>query len=232
MLKLENINSYYGKSHILHDVALSVDDGASVSVLGRNGAGKTTLLNTIIGSEVWYEGLSEFDGEDISSLATFERIRKGIAFVPEDRGIFHNLSVEDNLRLATFAHKTTKIQKLTEVLEFFPVLTRLMKRKGDTLSGGEMQMLAIARGIITNPKLLLLDEPTEGLAPLIVDELSQILIDIKQIVRSMLVVEENIKVIMKICEWHYILDKGRIEVAGATDYFESHEDEINEHLGV
>jgi ABC-type branched-subunit amino acid transport system ATPase component len=232
VLKLENINSYYGKSHILHDVSLSVNDGASVSVLGRNGAGKTTLLNTIIGSDVWYEGSSELDGEDISSLATFERIRKGIAFVPEDRGIFHNLTVEDNLRLATFAHKAGEIEKLTTILDFFPALARLTKRKGDTLSGGEMQMLAIARGIITRPKLLLLDEPTEGLAPLIVDELSQILIDIKEIVRSMLVVEENIKVIMKICEWHYILDKGRIEVSGTTDYFETHENEINEHLGV
>ncbi len=232
MLKLAEINSYYGKSHILYDITMEIASGESVSILGRNGAGKTTLLKTIMGLEVVFLGKKEFLQRDISALSPNEIFRAGIALVPENREIFPNLSVEENLKMGTFAKKRGEAEKIEQIFKYFPILQRLIKRRGDTLSGGEMQMLAIARALMARPKLLLLDEPMEGLAPLIVKELQKVLGEIKKPDRSLLIVEETISVVMEIATRHYVLEKGKIELSGTTEFLNRNREKVFEYLGV
>ncbi|MGH8408161.1 MAG: ABC transporter ATP-binding protein, partial [Pseudomonas sp.] len=172
MLTVDNIHSYYDKSHVLEGVSLTVNPGELVTLLGRNGAGKTTTLRSILGIICPRQGQIHFNGQPLVGQKIFEIARQGLALVPENRGIFRLLTVEENLRIAV--RKTSRWQ-MEDVYGMFPRLRERRKNAGHALSGGEQQMLAIARALLNDPKLLILDEPTEGLAPVIVDELVKIL---------------------------------------------------------
>jgi len=221
ILEVANIDTYYGKSHILQDVSLKVNQGQIVALLGRNGAGKTTTMRSIMGLTPAKRGAIRFKGEEIQKRKPFEIAHKGIGFVPEDRGIFPDISVLDNLTIA--AKNSADGQKrwtLEKIYHYFPVLDRLRDNKGQNLSGGEQQMLTIARTLMTNPDLLLLDEPCEGLAPQIVNQVLFGLIKglKEQEGVTILLAEQNARFCLGLADWGYLLDKGAIHFnASAAD---------------
>jgi branched-chain amino acid transport system ATP-binding protein len=216
MLAVANVHAFYGKSHILHGVSLEVGAGEIVSLLGRNGAGKTTTLKSITGIVPPREGSVRFEGAALEREPIHVVARRGIALVPEHRGIFRGLSVEENLAIA---RRDGSMWDLAEVFARFPRLRERRQSRGGTLSGGEQQMLSIARALVNAPKLLLLDEPTEGLAPVIVDELVKIIASIRARGLAVLLVEQNLAVCMKLADRHYVLEQGRIVYAGTRDEF-------------
>jgi branched-chain amino acid transport system ATP-binding protein len=216
MLSLDNIHAFYGKSHILHGVSLDVGRGEIVSLLGRNGAGKTTTLKSIVGIVPPREGHIHFEGSPIEGRPTHEIARLGIALVPEHRGIFATLSVQENLAVALRPGSAWGIE---DVFTHFPRLRERRNSRGGNLSGGEQQMLAIARALVNAPKLLLLDEPTEGLAPVIVDELIGIIAGIRAHGIPILLVEQNLGVCMELADRHYVLEQGRIVYSGTREEF-------------
>ncbi|MGY2291194.1 ABC transporter ATP-binding protein [Pseudomonas sp. SDO528_S397] len=207
MLTVDNIHSYYDKSHVLEGVSLSVNPGELVTLLGRNGAGKTTTLRSILGIICPRQGQIHFNGQPLVGRKIFEIAREGLALVPENRGIFRLLSVEENLRIAV--RKRSRWQ-MDDVYTMFPRLKERRKNAGHALSGGEQQMLAIARALLNDPKLLILDEPTEGLAPVIVDELVKILRTVKEQGLPVLLVEQNLMVCDTLADRHYVLEQGRV----------------------
>ncbi|MDY0240749.1 MAG: ABC transporter ATP-binding protein [Rhodospirillaceae bacterium] len=215
MLELDSIHSFYGKSHVLEGVSLSVGEGELVTLLGRNGAGKTTTLRSIAGIVRPRTGSVRFMGRDLAGLPIHGIARAGIALVPEHRGIFGMLSVEENLEIAV----TPGWWTIKDVYDLFPRLHERRRNGGNALSGGEQQMLAMARALLCNPKLLLLDEPTEGLAPVIVDEIVKTLIDIRRTGMAVLLVEQNLAVCEKLADRHYVLEQGRIVYAGSNADF-------------
>jgi urea transport system ATP-binding protein len=231
MLRLDGINTFYGTSHILHGLSLEIADGELVAVLGRNGAGKTTLLRSITGETPPLSGTIYLDGVDITHLKPHLRARLGISYVPQGRQIIPDLTVEENIQVALLGKhmKAGKIPNL--VFDYFPALKALVKRKGGHLSGGQQQQLAIARALVQEPKLLLLDEPTEGLQPSVVEEIDALLKLIpKQRNCTILVVEQNLDFVRDITERFAILDTGRLvaegEVRGLSDEF------VRQHLQV
>ena len=215
LLDVENIHSYYGKSHVLEGVSLSVNEGELVTLLGRNGAGKTTTLRSIAGVVQPKAGSIRFNGQEMIGREIHRIARAGIALVPEHRGIFALLTVEENLKIAV----RDGWWKLNDVYDLFPRLHERRRNGGNALSGGEQQMLAIARALLNNPKLLILDEPTEGLAPVIVDEIVRVLIDIKRTGMSVLLVEQNLSVCEKLADRHFVLEQGRIAYSGSAADF-------------
>lgn len=216
MLEVQEIHTYYGKSHILQGVTLKVEHGEVVCLLGRNGAGKTTTLKSIIGVTPPKNGIIKFEGKEIQKLPPYSISRMGIGYVPQDRRIFQDLTVEENLEVVW--NKRSGIWDKEKIFEIFPELRNLRKRKGKNLSGGEQQMLAIARTLMLNPKLLLLDEPSEGLAPIIIKRIGEL---IKQIAQSgdmtILMSEQNLKFATSIADRVYIIDKGKIQYEGTVD---------------
>ncbi|MZR22688.1 ATP-binding cassette domain-containing protein [Sneathiella chungangensis] len=216
MLEMQNCNVFYGKAQALHDVSIIVGDGEIVSLIGRNGAGKSTLLKAIMGLNPIKSGTRKFEGRDVTNATTEMLGRSGIAFVPEDRRIFATLSVDENLRIATVMGRKGP-WNLERVYNLFPRLKERMNSRGDTLSGGEQQMLAVGRGLLTNPKLLLLDEPTEGLAPLVVADLIKAMELINAEGVAILLVEQNLKVPLKLAKRQYLIDNGHIRWSGKTD---------------
>jgi len=215
ILAVEKINTYYGSSHILFDVSLAICAGEVVVLLGRNGAGKTTTLKSIMGLTPPKTGSIIFKGESIGGFPSYQIARRGMGFVPEDRVIFPDLTVRENLEIAQ--KKTGEgiaPWTMEKVFGFFPVLERFQRRNGGTLSGGEQQMLTIARTLMGNPELLLLDEPVEGLAPLIVKMLGDIINQIKNQGVTLLVSEQNVKFSLRIAKNAYIIDKGAIRYQG------------------
>jgi urea transport system ATP-binding protein len=218
MLRVAEINSFYGTSHILHGISFEIGDGGMVAVLGRNGAGKTTLLRSIIGLNAPRRGVIHFAGTDITRLKTHERARLGIAYVPQGREIIPDLTAEENLQLAMVAIGRRAKRVPDVVWEYFPALKTLMQRKGGVLSGGQQQQLAIARALAQEPKLLLLDEPTEGLQPSVVEEIDEI---IKRIHRergcAILLVEQNLQFVRDITKQFAILETGRIVAQGGIE---------------
>ena len=215
MLEVEGIHSFYGKSHVLEGVSLSVGEGELVTLLGRNGAGKTTTLRSIMGIVRPRSGSVRFLGEEMAGREIFEIARAGIALVPEHRGIFGMLSVEENLKVAERPGRW----KLPDVYGLFPRLLERRRNGGNALSGGEQQMLAIARALLNNPRLLLLDEPTEGLAPVIVEEIVRVLRAIRRTGMAVLLVEQNLAVCEKLADRHYVLEQGRIVYDGSAAAF-------------
>lgn len=214
-LEIKSINAFYGTSHILHGVTLDVPKGGMVSVLGRNGAGKTTLLRTVIGTIVPKSGSILFDGTDITHMKSHMRARQGISYVSQGREIMPDLTVKENLLLALLG-KGAKANRVPEfVFEYFPALRDLTDRKGGVLSGGEQQQLAIARAIVQEPDLLLLDEPTEGLQPSIVAEIQEI---IKRIHSErgckILLVEQNLEFVREVTQQFALMENGQIFVQG------------------
>jgi branched-chain amino acid transport system ATP-binding protein len=232
MMQIHNVHAYYGTSHILLGIDLQVNQGEVVTLLGRNGAGKTTTLKTIMGLVKAKEGSITYRGETITGLKPFQIARKGIAFVPEERAIFVHLTVVENLEIARMAHKkkTGGRWNLELVLDKFPGLAARRGSRGGQLSGGEQQMLAIARALMSNPDLLLLDEPSEGLAPLIVEEVQRITKEIVEEGITVLLVEQNLAMCTALASRHYVIDQGRIVYHGTNDAFVRDEEIQNRYL--
>jgi branched-chain amino acid transport system ATP-binding protein len=231
VLELKSINTYYEEAHILHDISLEVDKGETVCLLGRNGAGKTTTLRSIIGLTPAKGGQVLFRGEDVSRLPTYIIARKGIGWVPDNRRIFPTLTVQRNLEIARKS-LTHRAWDLEEVYGHFPTLERLKRHKGEYLSGGEQQMLAIARTLMGNPDLLLLDEPSQGLAPKIVKEVMNIVMDLKKMGISILLVEQNSAMALAVSQTSYILDDGRIVYQGTAEELDEDSGLKKQFLGV
>ncbi|BEQ14737.1 ABC transporter ATP-binding protein [Desulfoferula mesophila] len=235
ILEVDRINTYYGKSHILQDVSLKVEQGQIVALLGRNGAGKTTTLRSIMGLTPPRSGAVRFKGQDIQRCKPFEVARKGLGFVPEDRGIFPDISVLDNLTVA--AKQSADGQRrwsLEKIYHYFPVLQRLRDNKGQNLSGGEQQMLTIARTLMTNPDLLLLDEPCEGLAPQIVN---QVLFGLIKSLKeqegvTILLAEQNARFCLGLADWGYLLDKGAVQFDASSEEITSNEEIQRKYLSL
>jgi urea transport system ATP-binding protein len=217
MFRIKGIDTFYGTSHIIHGVSLEIHDGELVSVLGRNGAGKTTLLRSITGVNPPKSGSIELDGKDITQMQSHERTRLGISYVPQGRQIIPDITVQENIRLALLGKGMKANGKLDIAYDYFPALRPIAGRKGGVLSGGQQQQLAIARALVQEPKLLLLDEPTEGLQPSVVQEIQEI---IKRILSerkcSVLLVEQRLDFVRDITRRFTILDTGRIVAQGTV----------------
>ncbi len=211
-LKVENLNTFYGKSHILHDVHLAVGKGELVALLGLNGAGKTTTLRSILGLTRPRSGEITFDGQAIAGWSPYRVARMGVGYVPEGRRMFAQLSVLENLQLAENGRSGE--WSIARVLEHLPKLKELTGRRAGRLSGGEQEMLAIARALVSNPALLLVDEPSQGLAPMIVEEVYRILAELKARGVAIVLVEQNALLALKIADRAYVMDAGRIVYQG------------------
>jgi branched-chain amino acid transport system ATP-binding protein len=219
MLGLEDIHTFYGEAHVLHGVSLAVKPGALVTLLGRNGAGKSTTLRSIMGIVPVRRGRIMFSGHDITNLAPEDIARFGIGYVPEDRRIFPNLTVQENLRLGVLGGdgSADRPKAYSEVFRYFPVLADRLGRRGGLLSGGEQQMLAIGRAMVGRPTLMLVDEPTEGLAPLLVKNLVGALCEINKQGTTILLVEQNLEVALALSTSLYVIDQGEIRFEGTAD---------------
>ena len=230
LLEVDRINSYYGDSHILFDVSLDVNKNEVVALLGRNGAGKTTTLNTLIGFVRPRSGRVMLDGTPTHNLRPHAIAQLGLQLVPEGRRIFSNLSVEENLVLAGLT--ATNRWPLERVWEIFPRLRERRRSRGTDLSGGEQQMLAIARALVRQPKVLLLDEPFEGLAPIIVRDLLTTCRALAEAGQTILIVEQNITAAMTLADRAYILNNGHIVDALSAQSLREHPELLHAHLGV
>jgi branched-chain amino acid transport system ATP-binding protein len=226
LLKVEEANTYYGLSHVLQGVSLEVADKEIVTLVGRNGAGKTTTLKSILGITPVRSGKIWFEEGDISALPTHLIIQRGIAYVPEERRIIPGLSVRENLKLAMLKsrNRDRESEMIDRVAQYFPILKARLKQQGTSLSGGEQQMLAIARGLVTDPKIMLIDEPTEGLMPLLVETIAEIIQSINQTGVTVLLVEQNVEMALSISHRAYVIDEGRIQSSGqARDILQDEE---------
>ncbi|MEK9652750.1 MAG: ABC transporter ATP-binding protein [Betaproteobacteria bacterium] len=233
LLTATDIHTFYGRSHVLRGVSLSLGRGETVSLLGRNGMGKTTLINSILGIVPHSSGTVVYEDQDISAVPTHEIARRGIAYVPEGRGIFPNLSVKENLLVAARPGPTGRLDwTFDRIMSTFPKLKLRLGNGGDQLSGGEQQMLSIARALLTNPDLLILDEATEGLAPLIAQEIWKVIDIIKETKISTLIVDKNLKAMAKISDRAVILVKGEIVFDGSMRELFSRSRDLNNWLGV
>jgi branched-chain amino acid transport system ATP-binding protein len=236
LLAVENLHAYYGEAHILQGVSLTVAAGEVVTLIGRNGAGKTTTLRSIMNLVPPRGGRIAFEGRDLTRLPTHEVARAGIAYVPEERRILPNLSVAENLRLgmlgASHAAPADNGAAVEEVLTYFPRLRERYEQKGKSLSGGEQQMLAIARGLVARPKLMLVDEPTEGLSPLLVQNLTEILGEINRRGTTILLVEQMLEVALALSQRLYVMDQGRIQFEGTPDALRADPEIQQRFLGV
>lgn len=215
LLKVRGISTYYGKIQALKNVSLEVKEGTIVTILGANGAGKTTTMNTISGLLHPKEGKIFFRGEDITKLEPFQLVRKGLALVPEGRAILTGMSVLENLEMGAYHRNDHQVKDdLEAVMDRFPILRERKKQLGGTMSGGQQQMLAIARALMSKPKLLLLDEPSMGLAPLIVQDIFRIVKEIKDSGTTVLIVEQNARQALKIADYGYVLETGKVVAEG------------------
>ena len=228
MLEVDSIHTYYGESHVLHGVSLRVAPGEAVALLGRNGAGKTTAIRSIVGFTPPRAGRVVFEGQAIERWPAYRIARRGLALVPQGRRIFAPLSVRENLLLGARSEGWT----LERVFELFPRLRERQAQLGGTLSGGEQQMLAIARALLTNGRLLLLDEPSEGLAPLIVREIGTTLQALKAQRLALLLVEQNYHLALRVADRVYVMNKGQIVYEGTPAGLEVDEEVKRRYLGV
>jgi branched-chain amino acid transport system ATP-binding protein len=212
MLELRDLNAWYGLSHIVQGISLSVGPGEVVAILGRNGAGKTTLLRTIMGLIDRRSGAVIFDGEDIGAAPTHARYHRGLAYVPEERRIVPGLTVRENLRLGMIASRTRvdEAAAIERIAATFPQLAQRLDQEGTTMSGGEQQMLAIARALVANPKMVLLDEPSEGIMPVLVDEMYELFSSLKGAGLSLVLVEQDVERAVELADRAYIIDHGEV----------------------
>ena len=236
MLKVEKINTYYETSHILHNVSLDVQDGEIVVLLGRNGVGKSTTLKSIMGIAPSKSGRITFQDEEITRLPPDKIARKGISFVPEDRRVIPNLTVFENLKLGMLIRgKNVNINETLEmVFQYFPKLKERLNQMGESLSGGEQQMLTTARGLVANPRLMMIDEPTEGLAPIIVEEIWGMLKKLHENKVTILLVEQNYELSLQLSKnlRAYILEKGHVRMSGTRQELHARQEEVERYLGV
>lgn len=218
MLKVEDVSVSYGKSQVVYDVSLQIEDNEKLLILGRNGVGKTTLLKSIIGLLGTNSGSIHLDDVDVTKMKPHERSKAGIAYVPQGREIIPQLTVKENLELGALAHNVNYEEKVKEIFEYFPVLTQHLKRKGGVLSGGQQQQLAIARALMSDPKILILDEPTEGIQPNIVSEIANILTRYHEAKKvPIIVVEQNLHFARKVGDRFLIIQKGSVVAQGGID---------------
>ena len=230
MLEVEAINSFYGDSHVLFDINLSIAEHEVVALLGRNGAGKTTTLKTIAGVMSPRSGSIRFAGEPIQGLTSHAIARRGLQLVPEERRIFTTLTVEENLRLATL--RTPASRPIDEIFEIFPRLRERRRATGGTLSGGEQQMLAIARALIRSPRLMLLDEPFEGLAPVIVEELVELCGRLAEAGATIVIVEQDVRAALMLARRVYVLNNGHVVFEGTREALLADPEVTSRYLGL
>jgi urea transport system ATP-binding protein len=231
MLKLTNVNSFYDRSHILHAVCLDIPIGKVTAVLGRNGTGKTTLLKTLMGLTDRMEGLISLDGTEIGKDPTFRRARAGIAYVPQGREIIPDFSIRENILMGAFARADGKREIPELVPELFPYLMDNLERAGGVLSGGQQQQLAIARALAAHPKIILLDEPNEGIQPSIVEEIEAVIVRLnRQLGLTVVLVEQNVAFARQAAHCFAMMEKGRIVVSGAIG--ELSDDMVHRHMAV
>ncbi|MBV0932575.1 ABC transporter ATP-binding protein [Marinobacterium weihaiense] len=218
MLKLDNVSTFYGKIQALHNVSLEVNQGEILTLIGANGAGKTTLMMTICGDPRAQSGHIAFDGRPIQQLSTADIMRQGLAVVPEGRRIFAGMTVEENLFMGSFFRSRSEASvQLDHVLTLFPRLRERFHQRGGTMSGGEQQMLAIGRALMSQPRLLLLDEPSLGLAPIIIQQIFEIIERLRDEGVTVFLVEQNAHQALRIADRGYVLENGRIVMSGSGD---------------
>ena len=234
LLALEDLHAYYGEAHILQGVSLTVGAGEVVTLIGRNGAGKTTTLKSIMGLVPPRGGRISFDGRELTKLPTHEVARAGIAYVPEGRGIFPKLTVRENLELGAFTvNDQGKIdERMQWTFELFPRLKERIEQKGGTLSGGEQQMLAIARGLMLHPRILMLDEPSMGLAPVLVELIFDVLKQLNQEGTTILLVEQNALMALSIAHRGYVLQTGQIVISDTAENLKKNPTVQKAYLGI
>ena len=234
LLKIDNLTAHYGTAQILFGLSLQVEHGGIVALLGRNGAGKTTTLKSIMRIEARSTGIIAFDGSDLTRLRTDQIARAGVGYVPGDRRILADMTVQENLELGRYVASSERPPaSLEQILSFFPVLGKILSRRGGYLSGGEQQMLAIARCLIGNPRLVLLDEPSEGLAPKIVMELISILHRVhEELHTSILITEQNTSMALSMAHQIGLIDSGRLMFWGTRQELGARVDLMEEYLGV
>ena len=228
VLEVEGLNTFYGKSHILHGVGMTVREGELVTLLGRNGAGKTTTLRSLIGLTRPREGRVRVFGQDVTGWPPFRIANLGVGYVPEGRRIFASLTVEENLRVPAERPGPWNIPK---IYELFPRLKDRRGNKGRQLSGGEQEMLAIGRALLLNPKLLFLDEPSQGLAPLIVQDVFRVVVEMRNAGMSVLLVEQNVRAAVEIADRAYVLDDGKVVYEGPAAEFAKDEERVRNLAG-
>jgi len=233
IIEAQGLHTYYGASHILHGISLSIAPGETLSLMGRNGMGKTTLLRSLLGLTPPRDGSVKIYGRDMTGQAPQKIVRQGIAFVPEDRGIFPNLTVLENLVMAARRGPNGRDEwNLERVLETFPRLGQRLSHMGNHLSGGEQQMLTVGRALMTNPDLILLDEATEGLAPLIRKEIWSVVLKIKQSGIAAVIVDKDLKALLAVADRNIILNKGRVVYEGSSAELAANPDIHQQHLGI
>jgi len=230
LLEVEDLHAWYGESHVLHGMSFAVDEGEVVTLLGRNGAGKTTTLRAILGIVRQRRGAVRFDGHELTQLRSDRIARLGVGYCPEERGIFASLSVEENLLLPPVVRPGG--MEVGEIYTLFPNLAERRKSQGTKLSGGEQQMLAIGRILRTGARLLLLDEPTEGLAPVIVLQIGAVIRTLKERGFTILLVEQNFRFAATVAERHYIVADGRVADMIPNDRLDQEIDKLHQYLGV
>lgn len=233
MLRIENVNVSYGSIHALHDISLTVNDGEVVSLIGANGAGKTTTLHTITGLKGATDGVIEYDGKDLRRMDPSHIIRIGMAHVPEGRHVFTQMSVQENLEMGSYImNDKSQIKKnMDMVYEYFPRLLERKKQLAGTLSGGEQQMLATGRALMSNPRIVLMDEPSMGLSPLLVKGIFHIIKTLHQNGITVLLVEQNAKMALAVSDRAYVLETGRISMSGKASELLANDNIKKAYLG-
>ena len=229
ILEVDDIHTYYGDAYVLQGLSLSLEKGQILGLLGRNGVGKTTLVNSIVGFVPPRRGRIVFKGDDITGLSSFATVRKGMGLVPQGRRVFASLTVEENLKVAKAKEGGWTLGR---VYEMFPRLEERRKQRARTLSGGEQQMLAIARGLMTNPDCLIMDEPSEGLAPIIIQHVWQIVTRLKQQGLSILLVEQNAALALQLVDHVHVMSKGRVVYSGAPQELWADDEVKSKYLGI
>jgi branched-chain amino acid transport system ATP-binding protein len=232
MLELNNVHTYYGESHILNGISLEVKEGSVVALLGRNGMGKTTTVRSIIGFTPPRSGSIHFKGKEITGLPSYQICQMGLALVPQGRRIFPSLSVKENLTIGARPSKRNGGWTLERAYSSFPILKERANQPGNLLSGGEQQMLTIARALLTNPDFLLMDEPSEGLAPLIVEQIGDIITQLKRDGLSILLVEQNLPMASRVSDFVYVLSKGEVVYQSTPEELSKNEEIQGKYLAV
>jgi branched-chain amino acid transport system ATP-binding protein len=234
MLRVKSLHTYYGNIHALKGVSIHVRPGEMVALIGANGAGKSTLLNSICGLVRAAKGNVEFDGDNITQLAAEDIVQKGIALVPEGRQIFSTLTVEANLQMGGFIHRRRRAQveeDMARLLERFPILAQRRHQLAGTLSGGEQQMLAISRALMARPRLLVLDEPSMGLAPLVTRAIFDIIQELRAEGRTILLIEQNARAALRIADRGYVMETGKVVLEGEGRFLLEHREVQRAYLG-
>ncbi|MEJ2717457.1 MAG: ABC transporter ATP-binding protein [Deltaproteobacteria bacterium] len=232
ILSLNGVNTFYGTSHVLQDISIEVDSAEVVALLGRNGAGKTTTLRSIIGLTPPKSGSIVFKGDEVRGRPAYAMAGMGMAYMPDDLRIFPDLTCEENLEIAARVIRRDGYWNIARVQELFPVLRSRRKQKGLNMSGGEKKMLSLGRALMANPDLVLLDEPSEGLAPLVVETLAQAIDTIREKGMTILLADQKLKFCRQVCDRGYIVEKGRIVHAGSMESIWATEEVVKKYLAV